>query len=114
MGFGPRASNVAQGVQAVEEIVRLLYPERATERAVWILGRIAEALLAARVALHFQHIDRFLRDPDWRQWVLSRIEPSRPGFWDLYPGEALEPDQLDPDFGWLVADRLQTTQEEGT
>ncbi|MDA8194340.1 MAG: hypothetical protein M0Z53_10130 [Thermaerobacter sp.] len=112
MGFGPKARDIASGVDAVKQIVALLYPERSTDQALAMLSALAEVLLTAQVPLSFEHMARFLRDPAYRHWALQRLPEPLDGFWTLYAGRAVPEQALDPDFAWLLADRLQTAREQ--
>lgn len=117
MGFGPKVSTVESGVQAVKGLIELLYPKRATPTVLSLIEHSARALLSANVALTFENIDRFWRDPDWRAEVKRRWPQPITGPWDAHDQEVLVPDTMDTDFGWLIQDRIQATQtflEEGS
>lgn len=114
MGFGPKASSVDAGVQAVRDLIELLYPDQATPKVLDLFGETARALLTAKAALTFENIDRFWQNPEWRQWVRERWPEPLPGPWDSYAGQAVEPKELDPDFGWLIADRLAAGLQDPT
>lgn len=105
MGFGPKAPDAAAARQAVRDLIALLYPERATPAALDALERLTAALLEAKVPLSFARIQQFLADPNWRQWVLERAPAARPA-WEPYAGRTIAAEELDPDFAWLLADRL--------
>lgn len=105
MGFGPKAPDVNAGVQAVKNLIELLYPDRASRSVLELLGSSARALLTAKAPLTFENIARFWQDPDWRQWIMDRWPESLTGPWNDITG-AVEPEELDPDFGWLLADRI--------
>ncbi|NMP21324.1 hypothetical protein [Sulfobacillus harzensis] len=106
MGFGPKTSSIESGVQAVRDLIDLLYPERATPTVLDLFGQSARALLTAKAALTFENIDRFWRDPAWRDWIQARWAKPISGPWESLSGQAVDPTDLDPDFGWLIADRL--------
>lgn len=110
MGFGPKTPSVESGVQAVKALIELLYPEHATVGALSLLEHSTRALLSAKAALTFENIDRFWRDPQWRTEIM-RMWPERiSGPWDAHDNEALLPDAMDKDFGWLIRDRIQAAQ----
>ncbi|MCY0878320.1 MAG: hypothetical protein OWU84_05215 [Firmicutes bacterium] len=112
MGFGPKAPDVESGVQAVKDLIALLYPERATPKVLHLVGESARLILEAKAALTFENIARVWRDPEWRQWLLGRTSSeATAAFWNPYGSQALDPAALDSDFGWLIADRLKATQE---
>ncbi len=107
MGFGPKMTSVESGVQAVRDLIELLYPERATDKALSLLEYSTRALLSARAALTFENIDRFWRDPQWRSEIMQRWSQPIPGPCDSHDNQALVPDTMDKDFGWLIRDRIQ-------
>lgn len=109
LGFGPKAPDVDSGVQAVKDLIALLYPDRATDRVLDLFASSARALLTAKAALSFENIARLWRDPDWRAWIMDRWDKPLEGPWTEREGEVVEPDSLDPDFGWLIADRLSAS-----
>ncbi|MBX5467945.1 MAG: hypothetical protein K6U14_10725 [Firmicutes bacterium] len=109
MGFGPTLPDRRRAVEAVRDIVTLLYPEHATPAALAWLEAIAAALLEARAALSFRTMAQFLADPDWRRIILERAPEAR-GPWAPYEGQPLDPSALDPHLGALFADRLQTLE----
>ncbi len=113
MGFGPRLPDRDAAVQAIMDIVSLLYPERATPSALAVLSTIARALLTAGEPLAFQAIARFLNDPDWRQTVLKRV-PDQASIWSAHAGQAIDPADLDIDFAWLLRDRLSAQVDRGS
>lgn len=106
MGFGPSLPSDKQAVQAVLDIVALLYPERATTEALSVLKSVSSVLLAARAPMSFESIDRFLANPDWRQHILERA-PEHESDWAQYAGRSIPPTDLDADFAWLLGDRLR-------
>jgi len=106
MGFGPNLPDTHQAVRAVLDIVSLLYPERATDEALAVLQAIASVVLQAKAPMSFESIQRFLDTPDWREQLLERAPEERPA-WDRYRGQAIAPAALDPNFAWLLTDRLQ-------
>lgn len=108
MGFGPKPSSVTAGVQAVRDLIELLYPERASKNTLKVLEDTTRALLTAKVPLSFENMDRFWRDVAWRQFVLARIETDREGPWDAYPATGVSPATVDQNFGWLIDDRLNS------
>lgn len=105
MGFGPTVPDRDQALRAIGEIVSTLYPERATPSALAALKDVARALLAARAPLSFHTIDRFLGDPGWRAYLLTRAPDQAPA-WERQAGLKIAPEALDPDFAWLLRDRL--------
>lgn len=111
MGFGPTVPDRDEALRAIGEIVSALYPERATPSALAALKHVAATILAARAPLSFQTIDRFLRDPDWRAFLLSRAPDQAPD-WASTAGRPIAPQALDPDFAWLLQDRLAANEEE--
>lgn len=111
MGFGPKAPDPQRGAQAVVDIVTTLYPERSTETCLLVLKSLAEALLVARAALSFETMAKFLADPAWRQDILGRV-PNPDPRWNTWDGKPIDPDMLDPDFAWLLRDRLATLNDE--
>ena len=110
MGFGPKAGSVEDGVQAVRDLMELLYPERAGAEVLDLVGSTARALLTAKAALSFENIQRFWIDPAWRDWILARPDKPLPGPWDAHRGQPVDPASLNPDFGWLIRDRLSATE----
>ena len=86
MGFGPKAPSVDSGVQAVKDLIELLYPERATPAVLELFAASARALLTAKAALSFENIQRFWQDPEWREWIQSRWQTPFDGPWDRFPG----------------------------
>ena len=110
MGFGPKATSVDDGVQAVRDLIELLYPERADAAVLDLVGSTARALLGAKAALSFENMQRFWIDPEWRDWILARLPAPLGGPWDARRGEAVNLDSLHPDFGWLIRDRLSATE----
>ncbi len=111
MGFGPKASDPESGAQAVVDVVTTLYPEHSTTTCLTVLKNLAETLLSARAVLSFDSMAKFLQDPDWRQDILARA--SNPGTsWDAWVGEPIAPESLDPNFAWLLQDRLSAMRED--
>lgn len=110
MGFGPKVPDAASGASRVREIVALLYPERATPAALDWFERLARVLLESREELSFSHILRFLVDPDWRREVLSK-SPAGDNPWPAFGDRPIAPAELDPDFAWLLEDRLAADTE---
>lgn len=110
MGFGPKAPDVESGVAHVRELIDMLYPEHATPRALDILSQLTRILLTARVPLSFAHIHRLLQDDTWRHWVEERLPEPLPAPWTHEQGP-IDPTRLDPDFGWLLADRLEAARQ---
>lgn len=111
MGFGPKTPDIESGVQAIKEIVTLLYPEHSTAHCLDTLAAIARAILMAQASLSFETIDQFLRNPEWRQWVLDRTTADIQKAWGFAQGQVLDPNQLDQDFGWLLRDRLDALKD---
>lgn len=111
MGFGPKAPDIESGVQAVAELIELLYPERSTPKALTLLRASARALLSAKAPLTFDNIARFWQDPEWRGWIQERWDQPLPGPWDAWAKASVNPSQLDSDFGWLLADRIAANRE---
>ena len=111
MGFGPKTPDVESGVQAVAELMELLYPERSTPQALMLLRASARALLSAKAPLTFDNIARFWQDPQWRRWIQGRWDSPLPGPWDGWDSVSVDPSQLDPNFGWLLADRIAANRE---
>lgn len=112
MGFGPNLPSTRQAVQAVLDIVGLLYPERATQSALSVLEDISTILLEAKAPMSFQSIQRLLASPAWREDILARA-PDRHGRLSTYAGKVIDPAWLDPDFAWLLHDRLKALGENG-
>lgn len=110
MGFGPKAGSVEGGVQAVRDLIELLYPERAEAEVLDLVGSTARALLTAKAALSFENIQRFWIDSEWRDWILARAKDPLRGPWDAHRGQGVDPESLNPDFGWLIRDRLSATE----
>lgn len=108
MGFGPKAPDVESGVQAVRDLIELLYPDRATDRVLELMGETARALLTAKAALTFENIGRFWQNPAWRRDIMSRWATPLSGPWDVVGHRPADPRDLDPDFGWLINDRIQS------
>lgn len=106
MGFGPKPPSVDAGVEAVQNLIELLYPDRADPDVLALLGASARALLTARASLTFGNIARFWQDPEWRTWIMTRWPTPIAGPWDAVGTRAVEPSELNQNFGWLVADRL--------
>ncbi len=107
MGFGPQAPNAASGAEAVVNIVSILYPEHATAGCQAVLRALALALLEAKAALSFEMMSRFLSDPEWREEILSRgTNPSDD--WSQWRGHPINPELLDPDFSWILKERIDT------
>jgi hypothetical protein len=111
MGFGPKARSVDAGVEAVQNLIALLYPERATPEVLELLGASTRALLTAKAALTFENIARFWEDPEWRAWIISRWEAPLPGPWDNAGTHTVSPAELNQHFGWLIADRIAAGRE---
>jgi len=111
MGFGPNLPSRREAVQAILDIVSLLYPERATQSALAVLEGIALVLLQAKAPMSFESIDRFLADPGWRSTLLETAATSEEP-WQRYTGLAIDPNDLDPDFAWLVNDRLKALADD--
>ncbi|MCY0897416.1 MAG: hypothetical protein OWU33_00535 [Firmicutes bacterium] len=112
MGFGPRTPDVESGVNAVKDLIALLYPERATPQALALFEHSARLLLQARAALTFENIARLWQDPVWRQWLLDRASPTPDAaFWQPYRDRAVALAELDADFDWLIKDRLAQNEE---
>lgn len=107
MGFGPQAPDVESGVRAVKDLIELLYPDRATTSALALFGETARALLSAKAPLTFENVDRFWKDPEWREWIMGRWPEALPGPWEGHGGSAVDPADLDQDFAWLIQDRIQ-------
>lgn len=105
MGFGPSYRDRAQAIQAVREIVALLYPDLASEGCLEWLSALAAALLEARAALSFSTMARFLADPQWRKAILDRA-PEAALRWRPYEGQPIAPEELDPQLGQLLRERL--------
>jgi hypothetical protein len=82
-----------------------LYPERATPHALEVLDRLVTLLLDSGAPLSFRSMDRLLADPAWRQTLLERAPASRP-FFASAADAPIPPSRLDPDFAWLLHDRL--------
>lgn len=112
MGFGPNLPSTRQAVQAVLDIVSLLYPERATKSALAVLEDISTILLEAKAPMSFQSIHRLLAGPAWREEILARA-PDRNGRFSTYTGKVIDPAWLDRDFAWLLHDRLKALSEGG-
>lgn len=113
MGFGPTAPDANHAIQAIREIVALLYPQYATLPALGVLENIARALLDAKIALSFTNIARFLADPEWRQGII-RQSPEVARQWQTYLGQSIPAERLDPDFAAFLSDRLSTNGPEGS
>ncbi len=113
MGFGPHLRDRDDAVQAVVDIVSLLYPERATPCALSLLAAIARTLLTAGEPLEFMAMARFLSDPDWRHAVLADAPDQAPK-WSAQTGQAIDPAALNPDFAWLLRDRLNAGDNHGS
>ncbi len=111
MGFGPKAPDPQSGAQAVVDVVTTLYPEHSTPGCVSVLKSLAQTLLSAKAALSFETMAKFLDDPDWRQDILARVSHPDPR-WDQWAGQSIVPDSLDPEFAWLLRDRLNTLRDE--
>jgi hypothetical protein len=109
MGFGPKTPDVESGVTKVKDLIELLYPERSTPASLELFGQTARALLTARAALTFENVQKFWADPDWRNWVMARWPEKMSGPWDAIEG-SVSLDALDPDFAWLVRDRIRASQ----
>lgn len=111
MGFGPQAPNAASGAEAVVNIVSILYPEHATVDCQAVLRSLALAILEAKAALSFETMSRFLADPQWREEILSRgTNPS--DVWNQWRGHPIKPEMLDPDFSWILKERLDTLTDQ--
>jgi hypothetical protein len=111
MGFGPTLPSADEAVQAVIDIVRLLYPERATAEALAVLKRLAATLLEAGAPLSFETMAKFLADPAWRTAVLTRA-PNAGDAWTPYGERLIVPEELNADFAWLLRDRLANLADE--
>ena len=111
MGFGPNLPSRREAVQAILDIVSLLYPERATPSALAVLEGIALVLLQAKAPMSFESIARFLADPAWRSTLLETAATSEE-LWQRYTGLAIDPNDLDVDFAWLVNDRLKALADD--
>lgn len=105
MGFGPTQPDAASAARAVRSIIELLYPERATPHALHVLDQLVGTLLRAKVPISFTMMQRFLQDPKWRAEILSTL-PGDSQTWSSYEGRSIDSDALDPNFGWLLRDRL--------
>ncbi|MHB1610289.1 MAG: hypothetical protein ACYCT0_01200 [Sulfobacillus sp.] len=111
MGFGPKASDPESGAQAAVDIINMLYPERSTPRSQEVLRSLALVILKAKAALSFDNMARFLSDPDWREDLLRRAGDQSPNWIDWH-GRVILAQELDPDFAWLLNDRLKTLHED--
>ena len=111
LGFGPRARDGDGARKAISDLILLLYPEHATPAALAALDRLSALLLESGAPLSFRSMDRLLRDPAWREQLLDRAPDSRPAFaWAA--GVPILPSELDPDFAWLLQDRLAAAGDE--
>lgn len=110
MGFGPSLPDSDQAIRAVREVVELVYPQWATAETLAAVERIAAALLEAKAPLSFEKMDRFLRDPDWREIILERAPKAAPA-WASERGRAILPRSLDPALEQLLQDRLKAASE---
>lgn len=110
MGFGPKAGSVETGVQAVRDLMELLYPDAVSPQVLDLFGETARALLTAKAALSFENLDRFWQDATWRAWIASRWPSPLTGPWDAYPDQSVNPADLNPQFGALIADRIRASQ----
>lgn len=106
MGFGPTAPDVESGVEAVKNLMELLYPEYATTEVLNLFEASARALLTAKAPLTFENINRLWRDPAWRQWIMERWPSRLAGPWDKYAQIPVDPHDLNPAFGALIQDRI--------
>ncbi|PSR33738.1 MAG: hypothetical protein C7B46_09045 [Sulfobacillus benefaciens] len=107
MGFGPQTPDAASGAEAVVNIVSILYPEHATLACQAVLRALALAILEAKAPLSFEAMSRFLTDPQWREEILSRgTHPS--DVWNPWRGHPINPELLDPDFSWILKERMDT------
>lgn len=113
MGFGPTYRDRAPAIQAVREIVALLYPDLAGEGCLDWLSAMAAALLEARAALSFSTMARFLADPEWRRAILDRA-PEAASRWRPYEGQSILPEELDPQLGQLLRERLAALEVKPT
>ncbi|POB10360.1 MAG: hypothetical protein C7B44_13010 [Sulfobacillus thermosulfidooxidans] len=113
MGFGPTTNDPQKGVQAILDLVELLYPERSTASCQTWLGHISLAVLSAHAPLSFVTIDRFLKDAEYRSMILSHpaVPEALAELWKDFSGP-LDASQLDPDLAWLINDRLSTLHDE--
>lgn len=105
MGFGPRARDREAARTAIRELIEVLYPERATPAALHVLDQMATLLLDNGAPLSFRSMHRLLENPAWREELLTRSPDTR-AFFSPYTGQAIDAATLDPDFAWLLADRL--------
>lgn len=114
MGFGPHTSDPETGVNAVLDLVKLLYPEHSTAACQQWLANVSYALLSAHALLSFETISRFLANPDFRTFILSHadVPDAIRSPWASYSGP-VDPNVLDPDLAWLIADRLAISQDPG-
>jgi hypothetical protein len=106
MGFGPRARDREAARTAIRELIEVLYPERATPGALRVLDQMATLLIDNGAPLSFRSMARLLGNPDWRGSLLTR-SPDTCAFFAPYAGRAIDAEWLDPDFAWLLCDRLQ-------
>jgi len=112
MGFGPRARDRDAARAAIRDLLTLLYPERATDSALRVIDRLATLLLDNGAPLSFRSMARVLADAAWRASLLARSPDSRP-FFEPYTGLVIAPRDLDPDFAWLLSDRLEASEPDG-
>ena len=110
MGFGPKAPDIESGVKAVQDLIELLYPERAKRPTLTLFGQCARALLTAKAPLTFENIERLLTDPEWRSWIQNRWPDPVTGPWDGTESAVINPADLDENFNWLLKDRINANR----